>query len=452
MRHAIVWTRHASRAQQGSKSKARSALALAIAVLVGGARAEARAEGAATASAPEPAVELGAAVEQAPADDYRTRRFELAGFPLIAGNSDIGIELGAVATLTRFADGVAPYRWNADAVVALAVKGGPDGTEITQQSYQWNVDVPALAGGRVRLNPQIQYYRTINQLFYGLGNASSPVPPVGAPARYFQFDDRQARLRLLTRVHLRGPFDLMFSTQYRFEDPHPYSGGRLEQDAAAGNVRGVRPMSLFTLAGGLLFDSRDSEVFPRSGGFHHIGLRGTLGTPRAESVGYGGVGSQAAIYLPLGGTATLALRGVIDLQFGHVPVYDLYTGGAFFTDEMIGGSSAVRGVPDGRYSGLIKAYTNVELRALLWRLRILGGQFRIGGNVLFDVGRLWSDYTFRSPLDGTGLGLKWGAGAGAYLQWGQAAVFRVELAYSPDAKSENPKLPLGFYIEDGVMF
>ena len=110
-------------------------------------------------------------------------------------------------------------------------------------------------------------------------------------------------------------------------------------------------MSLFTLAGGLLFDSRDNEVFPRSGGFHHVGLRATLGAPRDERVGYGGVGAQVATYLPLGGPVTLALRGVIDLQFGNVPVYDLYTGGAFFTDEMIGGSSAVRGVPDGRYSG-----------------------------------------------------------------------------------------------------
>jgi hypothetical protein len=83
---------------------------------------------------------------------------------------------------------------------------------------------------------------------------------------------------------------------------------------------------------------------------------------------------------------------------------------------------------------------------------MLGQQFRFGGNLLFDTGRLWSDYTFHSRLDGTGIGLKWGAGVGAYLQWGQAAVFRLEVAYSPDARSENPGLPLGIYVEDGVMF
>ncbi len=48
--------------------------------------------------------------------------------------------------------------------------------------------------------------------------------------------------------------------------------------------------------------------------------------------------------------------------------------------------------------------------------------------------------------------MKWGTGGGIYLVWGQAAVFRVEVAYSPDAKAENPGLPLGIYVEDGVMF
>ena len=140
------------------------------------------------------------------------------------------------------------------------------------------------------------------------------------------------------------------------------------------------------------------------------------------------------------------------METGNVPVYDLYTGGVFLTDEMVGGSSSVRGVPNGRYSGKIKAFGNVELRAMLLPFHLLGAQFTFGGNILFDTGRLWSDYTFHSRLDGTGIGLKWGAGAGVYLQWGQAALFRLEAAYSPDATSENPGLPLGIYVEDGVMF
>ena len=72
--------------------------------------------------------------------------------------------------------------------------------------------------------------------------------------------------------------------------------------------------------------------------------------------------------------------------------------------------------------------------------------------MFFDAGRVWSDYHAISPADGTSLGLKYGVGGGVFLQWGEAAIFRVEVAYSPDAESENPGFPLGIYVSDGLMF
>ena len=119
---------------------------------------------------------------------------------------------------------------------------------------------------------------------------------------------------------------------------------------------------------------------------------------------------------------------------------------------MIGGSASIRGVPFGRYLGQIKAVGNVELRALLLRVHVFGQTFQLGNDIFADAGRVWSDYTFHSPLDGTGLGLKWGTGVGAYLLWGQAAMFRLDVAYSPDAVAENPGFPFGIYIEDGLSF
>ncbi len=431
-------------------------LALQLVTLVKRAEAEAGAVSVPTTSASRVESAPGNVAETTPsgsdANDCSRACYELAGFPLLGGDSDIGFEFGVVATLSRFGGGVVPYQWNMDAVLALSVKDGPTGSEVTQQSYSWNIDVPHVAGGYVRVNPQLSYYRTINQLYFGLGNASFGHAPLASPARYFEFDDRQAQLRELTRVVLRGPFDLMFGTNLRYESPHVYAGSQLEKDAAAGIVRGARPLSLVTLAGGIIYDTRDSEVFPRRGSYHHAGLRAILAAPVAADVYYAGAGAKLATYLPIGPTATLALRAVADLEFGQPPVYDLYTGGAFLTDEMIGGPFAVRGVPDGRYSGLIKVLANVELRGMPIQVRILGAPFGFGGDLLLDTGRLWSDYTFRSPRDGTGIGLKWGAGAGAYLLWGQAAIFRLEVAYSPDARSENPSLPLGIYVEDGVMF
>jgi hypothetical protein len=387
--------------------------------------------------------------------DYDTSRLEPAGFPLIGGDSDIGVEFGAVGTLTRFGGGTRPYAWNMDLLLAASIKSGPNGAEVTQQSYLWQIDVPHAFGSNVRLNPAISYSNTINQGYFGVGNASSAVrPPVvnGEPGRYFQYNEREARLRELTRIGFHPPWDIGLATVVRYAAPNAYDGSKLAEDVGAGKVLGYRKMTLGQLGAGFVYDTRDNEYFPHSGAYHQIGLRGVQGLPFDAHVGYGAFGAVLAGYLRLGGPAVFAARGVVDAEFGHVPFFDLYTGGPFQSYEMIGGAQAVRGVPDGRYLGKLKLIANAELRALLVDFHLLGQVFHLGGDLLFDTGRLWSDYSFNSPADGSGLGLKWGAGGGAYMIWGQAAVFRIEAAYSPDAVSVNSGLPVGIYVADGVMF
>jgi hypothetical protein len=393
--------------------------------------------------------------------DYDTDRYEPAAFPLIGGDSDIGFEFGAVGTLTHFGkdrkgEGVKPYLWNMDVVLSASLKAGANGgIDLAQQLYLWNLDVPEAFGTSFRLNPEVVYQRTINQAFFGIGNATTPDKPAvinGVPGRYYQFDDRSAMARELTRLKWRNGWDWMFATQYRYESPDSYAGSKLEQLASSGSVIGYQNASVITLGAGLVYDTRDNEFFPHKGSYWQIGVRAVQGIPFDSRIRYGAFGAMIAQYVPLGGPFVLAVRGVVDAEAGNVPFYDLYTGGPFQTNEMIGGSSSVRGVPDGRYAGPLKVYGNFELRAMLVDFKVLKQSFHIGTNVLFDTGRLWSNYTFNSPQDADGIGLKWGAGVGGYLIWGQAAVFRAEVAYSPDAVSENPSLPLGIYVEDGVMF
>jgi hypothetical protein len=388
--------------------------------------------------------------------DYDTERYEPAAFPLIGGDSDIGFEFGAVGTITHFGSGVKPYLWNMDLVLSASIKNGPNGTaDIAQQQYLWNVDIPEAFGSDFRLNPTVMYERTINQAYFGIGNASTPDKPAvinGEPGRYYQFDDHQAMVRELTRLKWRDGWDWMFSTQYRFEAPSAYMGSKLASDASSGSILGYQNLNVVTLGGGLVYDTRDNEFFPHRGSFWQFGLRYVQGIPFDSQVRYGAFGAMVAQYIPIGGPFVIAVRGVVDAEAGNVPFYDLYTGGPFLTTEMIGGSASVRGVPDGRYSGPLKVYGNLELRAMLIDFKLFKQSFHIGGDLLFDTGRLWSNYTFNSPHDDDGIGLKWGAGVGGYLIWGQAAAFRAEVAYSPDAVSENPSLPLGIYVADGVMF
>jgi outer membrane protein assembly factor BamA len=160
-----------------------------------------------------------------------------------------------------------------------------------------------------------------------------------------------------------------------------------------------------------------------------------------------------AHFAPLGGPFIFASRFVASFQVGRVPFYDLAQGGVFEPQYLLGGENGVRGVPQGRYAGRVKMVANTEIRATPFpRFRLLGQRLRIGTTAFFDAGRTWSDYQVTSPADGTSLGLKYGVGAGVFLQWGEAAIFRVDVAYSPDAESENPGFPLGIYVSDGLMF
>jgi hypothetical protein len=394
------------------------------------------------------------------ATDYVTRRFEPAGFPLIGGDSDIGLEMGAVGTLSYFADGVKPYRWNMDLLAAISVKQGPSGVEIAQQQYLWNWDVPGLDGGKLRLNPEVSYSHTINYGYFGLGNASSPGVPTANtnPGRYHEWIESIAQVRSSARYRLVGPLSAQLAVQYLFVDPESYAASLLAtnetQRQASGQplLYGTSQLSLPSLAAGFVYDTRDSEIFPHRGMLHEVGVRGEEGLPTSGGVHYLEAGAILRGYVPLGDTFVLAGRLVLNAQVGNVPFYDLFQAGPFDQKEMPGGSAGVRGVPVGRYLGPLKAIGNVELRAMWLRFGVLGQKFTLGNTVFFDTGRVWSDYSFHSSLDGSGVGLKYGVGGGIYVLWGQAAMLRIEAAYSPDAVAENPTLPLGIYVEDGIMF
>jgi hypothetical protein len=394
-----------------------------------------------------------------PVPDYTTPRYEPAGFPLIGGNSDIGFQFGAAGTLTRFEGDSKPYAWNMDLVLDTSVKGGGgSGVEFAQQNYVWNWDIPDLAGGMLRLNPLIYYQRTVDQGYFGLGDASTAVRPGNSP-RYFQYLDSELRARQLARIKLGHGYDLVLVGTFRAESPQAYPGTKLALDATktlvGGGplVRGVQELGIGMAGGGIIYDTRDNEVFTHSGAFHQIGVKAVQALPYDASVQYGAFGANFSWMVPFWNRAViLATRLVVDLEFGNVPFYDLFTGGPFQTYDMLGGPSGVRGVPSGRYSGRIKALGNVELRSLPIGFRLFKQSFRFGGDVFFDAGRIWVDYSFDSPLDGHGLGLKYGTGAGLYALWGQAAMFRIEVAYSPDQVAENPGFPVGIYVEEGTMF
>jgi outer membrane protein assembly factor BamA len=383
------------------------------------------------------------------------RRDELAGVPIIGGNSDIGVQFGGAATYTRFQDQVTPYLWNVDLLLSASAKSDQNGFRLVQQSHLLRLDAPALWGGRMRLDARVTFQRTINAGYYGIGNATTVAPAPGETGvgRRYQYLQQEGWTRAIVRVRTGTAIDAAFAGNLRYEAPQTYANSKLSDDFTPGPrmVLGEKAAAVGSLTAGFVLDTRDSEFVTRRGVYYQVGVAGSVGS--AQDVVYGEASAMFAHYAPLPGPFIFASRFFVSARFGRLSFYDLQQGGAFEPESMLGGDAGVRGVPEGRYAGLVKVVSNLEIRSTPFpRVRVFGQSLRVGTTTFFDAGRVWSGYDVLSSSDGTSIGLKYGVGGGIFVQWGQAAIFRIEAAYSPDAVSENPGLPIGIYVADGLMF
>ena len=440
--------------------RARSAVSLGAALALATAPRAARADPGADLAIPPPrvtTVELpppNKAVGDAPTTEHN----ELAGAPILGGNTDIGFQIGVAATFTRVSPRYVPYRWKIDGLVSASIKDGPRGLEAAQQSHDMRIDVPRALGGRIRIMPGIFFERTVNAGYFGVGNDSPAIAnPDGTFGSRYQYIHREVRARVLLRSPLRGPTSLMYGLTLRNVEPSTYAGSKLDLDSrrvapdGGPYIRGVDTLNHSIASAGLIYDTRDNEITPRSGSFDQYALRFGAATPTRANVFYGGASIIIRRYVPIGDRFVLAARGLVDALAGHLAFYDLSQGGAFIPIDLPGGPQGVRGVPNGRYQGPVKVVGNVELRVTHLKFRLFGDEFRVGNNIFADAGRVFASYG-PDERDGKGIGLKYGVGAGVFVVWGTAAVFRVEFAYSPDAVSVNPGFPIGIYAADGQMF
>ncbi len=387
-----------------------------------------------------------------------TEHNEFAGAPILGGNTDIGFQIGVAATFTRVSPRYIPFRWKIDGLISASVKDGPRGTEVVQQSHDMRLDIPHAVHGKVRIMPGIFFERTVNAGYFGIGNGTRTITyPDGSLGSRYQYVHREIRARVNLRQTLSGPYSVMYGLALRNVSPSTYAGSKLDLDSRRVEengdpyLRGLEALNIGILSGGFIYDTRDNEITPHKGSFDQYALRLGAATPTRAGVYFGGANVILRRYVPIGGPFVLAGRIFIDAMAGEVPFYDLSQGGAFIPIDMPGGAQGVRGVPNGRYSGLVKMVGNVELRVTHLRFRLFGDDFRVGNNIFFDTGRVFARYG-SDPRDGTGLGLKYGVGMGVFVVWGTAAVFRVEFAYSPDAVAANPNFPIGIYAADGQMF
>jgi len=206
---------------------------------------------------------------------------------------------------------------------------------------------------------------------------------------------------------------------YHFEILDFQEGGILDREAIPG--AGDHGLLGLGLAG--TWDSRDSQVYPRQGGFHSLSVmgfrnfHGTAGTA-------GRVEADLRSYHALAGSLVLALRTRMVSAWGDVP-FTLNTG--------IGGQGGgLRGIYENRYAHRGAAVAVAELRFPLWR-RLGGVVFGGLGEVAPGPGRFSLEGIHGSagaglrfalmPASGLNVGVDFGMGegeSGVYFLLGEA--------------------------------
>lgn len=391
--------------------------------------------------------------------EAKQNRYVPAVFPFAGGNSDVGVQLGVAGNVTRFQGQSRPYAWALNGVLTTSIKpADTGGIVLAQHDYVLRFVAPDMLEHRVKLDLITEFVRTIDAGYWGIGNATSAPFPPGKDAfgRTFQYLRTEARERMILRLTTGTPLDVVVGGILRYETPEVYAGSKLAvdvvgADAHGNSVLGRTPMALAGGALGIMVDTRDTQFVTRRGVFYQVGAGVTTGS--AEGVRYGQLSAVLAHYVSLSRTFTFASRFIGSFEFGDVPFYDLQQGGVFEPQYMLGGANGVRGVPQGRYAGRVKVLSNLELRATpLSPFVLFRRPFLVGSTLFVDAGRAFADYRNDPIADGRTLAPKLGAGAGIFAFWGSSALFRVEVAYSPDAVSQNPNLPVGIYVADGLMF
>ena len=148
----------------------------------------------------------------------------------------------------------------------------------------------------LRLDTRGSFQRTINEGYYGIGNAVSAGARPRADTsggRLNQYMQEEGRVRVISRVHTGTPVRPAFGANLRYEAPESLrAGSKLAADSLARETRTAQPLpcvgaqdeALAGVAAGVMIDTRDSEFVTTSGIFYQqVGGGATVGLRARES-------------------------------------------------------------------------------------------------------------------------------------------------------------------------
>jgi outer membrane protein assembly factor BamA len=375
---------------------------------------------------------------------------ELTVLPVAGGDSDIGFGVGYIASLAGIEQNREPYLYRLESAGAISFLPRPDGYEVSYVDDYLLFELPHVIPERFGLSFRVSYTRARTLKFYGLGNASTLDPGRKASDDYYEYDRIYPTARVRATYHVTPVIDVNWGIAYEQDWLTVPANTQLAETLQNGSekeklILGVPDdFAVVTFLFGAALDTRDDEVSPHRGQFQELRAELSPGGSEAIPHRWGRADLISRLYLPIvPSRLTFAGRLVADLLFGAAPFYEL---SRFDGSSAIGGLRGVRGVPANRYYGKLKFFGNLELRSELFSAHFWGKKNTFGLAGFFDAGRVFADYEASPELDGTGLGLKYGTGAGFRLAAGDSFVLRFDVAWSPDAD------PVGAYLTSGHAF
>ncbi len=372
---------------------------------------------------------------------------EVGAVPLVGGDTDVGVGAGFLGSVALPApEQPVPFDWRFEGGAFLTVKNThAKGLEFPYFQGYLSFAQPALLERRLRLDIRLDHVSEANMRYFGIGNAS--VRPAGENA------DRDLHTRKRPTLSARGRLNLPYSTfaglgasvSQNWISVRPSS--ILARDLSEGPpevrrwLRGTNNHGVLLLEAITGFDTRDNSIDPSRGQYHQLTFRASPRVLSNYPFPYQQLNAAARFYFPVSELrSVLVFWATFDALIGSPPFYEL---ARFDETFAIGGNQGVRGVPGQRYYGTVKAMNSVELRTRVAQFSWLEKPWAIGIATFADSGRLWADFKQRPELDGSGLGLKYGIGAGLRVHQGKTFVVRADVAWSPDAR------PIGAYVLAG---
>jgi outer membrane protein assembly factor BamA len=367
---------------------------------------------------------------QASAPATKEESVDAIAIPLVSFNSDLGVTYGVLGNVYLHGEGRTPYKHALSAQALFSTRG--------LHSHFVRYDGPRLIGP-LRLEARFDYFRESRSPFYGAGNSSAPDFEGDEGDQHYNYTRGSpgASLRLRGRpLGEEHPLQAYVGYAWRHTNVSPYTASMLAQLNPVGIEGGTTSQLLF----GVLWDSRDSELDPTTGGVEELSVRAS-GYSTGSKYQYAGITLSERRFVRLSSRVVFAQRLTLDMLFGEVPFFEWCATGGISTPEGVGGMSSVRGIERNRFAGNIKVFSNSELRVRAAELRAFGHPVRLGAAAFFDVGRVWH------PGVADGAWHRWHPGVGVGLRLARrAAVVRMDYALSTETGGQR------LYLNFGQMF